>query len=289
MAPSSTHASHENSRDCGAFFLDVVGQFTPQQVKVRWSRLKRAAHADIDQLIEAAWTEEAVKAHRAGRQLFDGELCRLVKYAAAEDTFTLTLGASSYREFLGTNLRHARLRYTHGPEALANPLGVSAAVLTADGFLLLGRRSEAVAWHAGRLHPIGGMVQPAGRRIAPDPFAAMMRELEEETAIAAEHVVQSVCVGLVRDKQIVQPEIVFDVAVSLTAEEIRRKARHAADAAEHTELVPVRDHPASVVTFLEKHARELTPVALATLLLHGQGRWGSGWFATARGYLRNLI
>jgi hypothetical protein len=51
----------------------------------------------------------------------------------------------------------------------------------------------------------------------------------------------------------------------------------------------VRDHPASVVSFMEFHIADLTPVALAGLLLHGLHRWGSGWFASTRGYLRSLI
>jgi hypothetical protein len=49
----------------------------------------------------------------------------------------------------------------------------------------------------------------------------------------------------------------------------------------------VRHHPAAIVTFMENHASQLTPVALATLLLHGLHAWGSGWFASTRGYLRS--
>jgi hypothetical protein len=51
----------------------------------------------------------------------------------------------------------------------------------------------------------------------------------------------------------------------------------------------LRDHPAAVVDFIERHLAELTPVALAGLLLHGLWRWGSGWFASTRGYVRGVV
>jgi hypothetical protein len=43
------------------------------------------------------------------------------------------------------------------------------------------------------------------------------------------------------------------------------------------------------VSFLEHKFTELTPVCLATLLLHGLRHWGGGWFTSARGYLRSVL
>ncbi|MDP7287091.1 MAG: hypothetical protein QGH94_03755, partial [Phycisphaerae bacterium] len=114
-------------------------------------------------------------------------------------------------------------------------------------------------------------------------------ELHEETAVPSQSVSSIICLGLVRDRNTVQPELIFDCHVDIDVVSLFASAANAMDAAEHSSLVPVRDHPGAVVSFLEKHFSQLTPVGLATLLLHGLKHWGSGWFATARGYLRSVI
>ncbi|MCP4645670.1 MAG: hypothetical protein GY851_34815, partial [bacterium] len=144
--------------------------------------------------------------------------------------------------------------------------------------------------NAGCIHPFGGMVErPAEPDKTPDPFDTMNAELLQELALPAESITQSICLGVVRCKRIVQPEMVFEVNVAGDVETVRDQAAGALDASEHDELVPVRDHPGTMVTYIEKNYAQLTPVAMATLLLHGQKHWGMGWFATARGYLRDVI
>ena len=290
MTTWSSDPAAGGCRDCGAFLLDIVGRFGPAEVLVRWSDDRRRSNEDVDELIEGVWQAQTRHAAENGKDLYNGRLCRLMECELAGRALRLTLAEVTYKEFVGTNLLNPQLRYLHGPEVLADPLGVSAAVVTADGFVLMGRRSARVFSHAGRLHPIGGIVQPGDHVGAvPDVFREVLRELHEELALPAEQVETPVCLGVVRAKAILQPELIFDVSVRADVETIRRAAAEAPDAAEHVEFVPIRDHPGAMVTYLETHYEALTPVALATLLLHGQRRWGMGWFATARGYLRGVI
>ena len=290
MTPLSANGPRAGCRDCGAFFLDFVGQFGPDRVQVLWSDSHRPTNEQIDADIERIWTEQMRIAAAAGRRLYNGQLCRVINCEPQDASLLVTLGDVSYKEFVGTNLTNAQLRYTHGAEVLANPLGVSAAVVTSDGFVLMGRRSNKVLSNAGRIHPVGGMVEkPTESGKTPDPFAAMTAELFEELALPAEAVTRNVCLGVVRDKRLVQPEMVFEVHVTSGVEAIRDQATRAPDASEHDELVPILDHPGAMVTYVEKNYAQLTPVAMATLLLHGQRHWGMGWFATARGYLRDVI
>jgi hypothetical protein len=284
----TNHADTPGSRDCGRFFLDVVGRFAPEQMDVRWTPQQRVSNDEVDELIEQTWHREKTRADESQRRLFNGKLCRLVQACPSPDQLSLTLGDVTYKEFVGTNLTNAYLRHLHGPDVLADALGVSAAVVSADGYLVLGRRSAKVAYHGGRIHPIGGIVEPAeAGSDTPHPAGTMVDELREELDILPGQIDGIECIGLVRDKHIVQPELVFDVTVSTDVAAMVAGAREAKDAMEHIELVPVRHHPASVVTFMENNASQLTPVALATLLLHGLHAWGSGWFASTRGYLRS--
>ena len=276
------------TRDCGTFFLDVVGAYTRDEVAVKWSDNRRHSNDELERLIDQAWKTATGQARKAGQNLFNGDLCRLIEYSADCESLNLTLGKVNYKEFVGTNQTQAYVRYLHGPEVLANPLGVSGALVTHDDFILMGRRSDRVVQYAGRIHPIGGIVEPDDSSIS-DPFQTMLNELHEETTIPSRKVRKMTLLGLVRDKYTVQPELIFDLELDVDAGEVLRGAAGAVDAEEHTEIVPLRDHPASVVTFIQQNYSELTPIGLATLLLHGLRQWGSGWFAGARGYLRSVI
>jgi 8-oxo-dGTP pyrophosphatase MutT (NUDIX family) len=290
VTPWSDKRSQDGCRDCGAFFLDSVGLFDRDRVKVSWSDSPRPTNQQVEAAIEATWAEQTRLAAEQGRKLYNGRLCRMINCETQGPVLQMTLGEVSYKEFVGTNLTHAQLRYIHGPDVLANPLGVSAAVVTSDGYVLLGRRSDKVFSNPGLVHPVGGTVEPpaeAGR--IPDPFQAMTDELYQELALPAKAVRRNVCLGVVRAKRVVQPEMVFEVRVDGGVEAIRAGAANAPDASEHDELIPVRDHPGAVVTYIEKNYSQLTAVAMATLLLHGQRHWGMGWMATARGYLREVI
>ncbi len=289
MQAYEVHKTNGGVRDCGRFFLDLVGQFPRDCVTVSWQNRPRPIGQAVQELIDATWDKQTRKASQNDRKLFNGRLCRLIDCASPGQGLRLQLGPVDFKTFLGTNLTHAHLRYEHGPDILGDALGVSAALQTADNFLLLGRRSEHVYYHPGRIHPIGGVVEPpeAANR-TPCPFDSMTEELEQELALAAGAVDEMLCLGLVRDKHIVQPELIFDVKVHADVAELRAGAVGAKDRMEHAELLHVRNHPSSVITFVEANASEMTAVAQAALLLHGLRHWGTGWFATARGYLRSM-
>ena len=279
-----------DSQDCGRFFLDICGRFAPGQIHVRWSDQPRPSNPEVDGIIEQTWRDQKAKAALSERRLYDGRLCRLIECAAGNGTIEMTLGPVSFREFLGTNLTHAHIRYTAGPEVLGDALGVSAAVTTQDGYIVMGLRSDRVAYHAGRIHPIGGVVEPSDPPgAAPDPFETITNELSEELGLSRQSLGKTLCLGLVRDKHIVQPELIFDIQAAMDVKDILAHRAGAVDACEHKDIIPVRNHPAAVVTFMENRSTELTPLGLATLLLHGLQAWGTGWFAAARGYLRTMF
>ena len=91
------------------------------------------------ELIDRAWQTASA---RPGVKLFDGPMCRLESWSAlAGGALQLTLSRTSYKLFMGTNMCHPELADRFGPQVLANPVGVSPALETADGFLMLGRRN----------------------------------------------------------------------------------------------------------------------------------------------------
>jgi len=291
MQAYQVHTSNGGVRDCGAFFLDMVGEFHRQHLQIDWSLSKRRhTHEEIEKLIDQAWASHSEKVHRTSGRLFNGSLCRLIDCNVDGQKLTLAMGPVSFKEHLGTNMTNAQLRYLHGVDVLADAIGVSSAITTRDGFLVLGRRNNNALFNPDKIHPIGGMISPPKKLTqTPDPFLAMEEEIQEELNITPDRIRHMVCLGLVREKKIVQPELIFDVSVDIGIEEVLRGAVYARDFDEHSELIPIRDSQPSMVRFLDQHHQELTPVCMATLLLHGQRHWGAGWFAATRGYIGGVV
>ena len=98
-----------------------------------------------------------------------------------------------------------RLAGRHGPSVMANPVGVSPAAETADGYLLLGRRSRSVAYYPNRVHPFAGALEPDD---GGDLFAAVRRELDE-LSLRGDEVAEVRCTGIVEDENLRQPELIF--------------------------------------------------------------------------------
>ena len=130
--------------------LHRTGDWGEGDVDVQWVRSGRLLVPEVEALIERAWAEATAK---PGMHLFDGPMCRMERWVVSPDGTRLELALShtSYKVFWGTNLSHPHLAGRHGPSVMANPVGVSPALETADGYLLLGRRRGAVGKLAYRL------------------------------------------------------------------------------------------------------------------------------------------
>jgi hypothetical protein len=85
-------------------------------------------------------------------------------------------------------------------------------------------------------------------------------------------------IGLVRDRVILQPELLFQVSVTHTRAELEGNMKTEKAAREHVgaEFLFV-DDPDAVAPFLQS-SQPITPVAEASILLYGRHRWGAEWY-----------
>jgi 8-oxo-dGTP pyrophosphatase MutT (NUDIX family) len=249
----------------------ATGDWAPHQVRISRAVSSQRWDSDVSAMIDAAWARAA---GRPGVHLFDGPMCRLESWRAAPAGLELAVSPTSYKPFLGTNLVNPHLADRYGTAVLANPLGVSAALVTADDFLLLGRRNAAVAYYPSRVHPFAGALEPAdgGGGDAPDPFAAAYRELGEELNLSAGDVSDLRCAGLVEDAHLRQPELVFRARTPLTRAEVESRL----DPAEHHGLWSAPLAPGDFDAALRDPA--LTPVAIGSVLLWGRAAFGDEWW-----------
>ena len=252
-----------------------AGNWPEGAVETRWAEAPATAARppvpEVEAAIERAWAEALA---RPGVHLFDGPMCRLESSSVGPDgRLRLVLSATSYKTFLGTNLTHPELADRHGPQVLANPVGVSALLESADAdpFLLLGRRNDSVAYYPARVHPFAGALEPRDRS---DVFAAVRRELREELSLDPADAADLRCVGLVEDNALRQPELVFLARCRLT----RALLESRLDPVEHRGAYAVEANAPAIEAALSDRA--LTPVAAAALLLWARVRLADGerWF-----------
>lgn len=256
----------------------AIGDWTPQQVQVTWQESTRRILSEVETLIERAW-EQVLS--RPGVRLFDGPMCRMESWEATPDRLRIALSRTSYKPFLGTNIAHPELVDRFGREVMANPVGVSPALHTADGFLLLGRRNATVAYYPNRTHPFAGALEPLD---GGDLFAAVQRELREELALSDADIADVRCTGIAEDLALRQPELIFRVRSKLTRSRIESQVH----AEEHGDSIAVPATRDGVESFLPEPS--LTPVAVASLLLWGRVQFGEEWFdSNAAGFSRPNI
>ncbi len=275
--PRSTLAAKSSS--AAPFFIEFVQRFTKDQLSQNWSATPRPATPAIEECIARTWETELALARKGERMLYNGDLVRLVEGRATPGQLHLELGPTCYRDFLGTNLHNTATVLRVGKQHLANPLGISSTVITRDGFLVFGRRSGRVAFHAGYLHTFGGLLEPSDKDAEGrfDVFGAAMRELVEELGVRKNEIVEIIVAGLVRDRGILQPELLFEATLTLSRAELTARFDPTLPDQEHTGLEFVHDEPEATITFLQRSAL-IAPVAAAAMLLHGRHAWGTDWY-----------
>lgn len=265
------------------FLVEFFGPLNSGHVGQSWSAEKRSGSPAVDRAIEQAWQTETALAEASDRKLFDAPLARLVRYQRGESGVLLTLGPTSYREYVGTHVHNVAVVSRAGTPMFADALGVSAILVTSDGRLVLGRRGGQVLHYPGFVHTVGGMVETTGAG-PPPVFDAVVRELHEELSLDREFIRRIVLLGLVRDRSMYQPELIFEVVIACDRAALSEGAARASHGREHDALETLPDDPGRVFPALDRLER-ITPVAQAAILLHGRAAWGTTWYEQACGLL----
>ncbi len=245
----------------------AVGDWKRDQVHLAQSQGMRRIVPEVEHLIDQAWQRAT---SQPDVNLFDGPMCRLESWSASPDRLTLALSETSYKAFLGTNLRHPELADQYGRDILANPVGVSPALETSDGWLMMGRRNSSVAYYPNRIHPFAGAVEP---RDALNIFDAVLRELGEELGFSSEDIEAIRCTGIAEDRSIRQPELIFRVLSTRT----KARIEESVDQTEHHASWSIPATSKAVDEALADTS-QMTPVAVAALLLWGRVAFGTDWF-----------
>jgi hypothetical protein len=235
-------------------------------VRARFDPTPHALPSPHDELALAYWQRLLAQ---GDRHLFNGQLFRLEKYRASAEHLELVLGQTCYRDQIYCNAHVQTLAQAHGENVLARGLGVSAMVITSDGYLPLMLRGPHVGEEPGKLDVFGGHAHPDRhlRHGQPDLFAAMVEEMVAELNVAPDDIDENFCCGLVENLRTHKPDLVFEISLHKTREEIARLAADAPEAEEVAELFFIPGEDEALKNFLARHEHDLTPSAHGTLAL----------------------
>ena len=103
-----------------------------------------------------------------------------------------------------------------------------------------------------------------------------MRELREELNLTPADIESIRCIGMAEDGLIAHPELVFHTRTCLTRQQIEQQLQRD----EHGDSVAIESRRVAVERTLAEPG-ELTPIAVATLLLFGNDVFGGDWFRRA--------
>ena len=223
-------------------------------IRTRQVPSTRRSNPSVDAAIDAAWAEAS---SRPGVRLFDGPLCRFEGMRRENDGLVIDLSQTSYRIVVGTNFAHPEFFDQFGVDVMANPVGVSTALLTRDNWLMMGRRNASVAYYPNRVHPFAGSLEVESQI---DVFTNVRRELREELSLGDSDIESITCLGLAEDMRLRHPETIFLTRTSLARGQIESQVH----ADEHQSTWCVNAESNAVRRAIADD-ESLTPIARAVL------------------------
>jgi hypothetical protein len=198
--------------------------------------------AAVEHLRETMWAAHVERNPMA----FDGALLRMETWKAdMEGWLHLSAEVTAFSAYVAT--RHPGFADEHPCEARADPLGLTALVLTSDGHVIVTVRSLKADQNPGALYLVGGYAEPGEVFGEIDLFQEMAREIEEEIAVTDLIRSLSYAIGLAYDPVYCHPELFMVTFSRSTAQAILARATSARDRGEAEQLFSC-----PIATFLDE-------------------------------------
>lgn len=266
------------------FDILARGLYSRDKLDITYSpSLHIAVTPSIQQWMDTLWQQKLAIAHEKGTRLFDSQLFRLEQATSSPDgTLHLVLGNTSYKEYVTT--REPDFASGRNRSELSNALGVCSVVETSDGYILLDQR-QGVDAYVGRYHVIGGFFErdldstnisnTTTTTVQPDPFAAITREIHEETGIQSTDIREQYCLGTVYDLTLPHCELCFLTRLNIPLQEVHTRVPEEDEIKQLHTFHVTKDR---LRNFILTHHGNISPTGEPNLLMYGAVRYGLGWW-----------
>jgi 8-oxo-dGTP pyrophosphatase MutT (NUDIX family) len=200
-----------------------------------------------------------------------------------EGILHLIFGDTSYKEYVTT--REPQFARGRDRQQLSNALAVCSVIETTDGHILLDKR-QGVDVYAGRYHVIGGFFErdldtsitsetSETSETNPDPFAAIRREIREETGVQAADIAEQYCLGVVYDLATPHAELCFLTRLNIPLYEVRQRIP---EENEIKQLLSLHITEESLRDFILTNHGNISTTGEPNLLMYGAMKFGEAWF-----------
>ena len=268
------------------FEILARGLYRPDQLDISYDpSLRMHTTPAIQQWMDTLWQQKLAVAQQKAVPLFDSQLFRLISTGGrANGTLHLVLGNTSYKEYVTT--REPEFARGRARQELGNALSVCSVVETNDGYILLDKR-RGVDVYEGRYHVIGGFFERDldMATTQPDPFAAICREIREETGIQFKDISEQYCLGVVYDLTTPHAEMCFLTRLKIPLEEVYRRVP---EGKEIQQLLSLYITKGSLMHFVLANHGNISATGEPNLLMYGAERFGEEWFEEAMRRLSSL-
>lgn len=259
------------------FEMLARGLFRPEELAIHYDpTLTMPFTPTIREWMDNLWQEKLALAQKRNVPLYNAPLFRLIEAEVVSNhSLKLVLSDTGYKEYVTT--REPAFASQHTRQELSNALGVCSVVETSDGHILLDKR-EGVDTYVGRYHVIGGFFErdlDLTSTAYPDPFAAVRREIHEETGVQSDDIRQQYCFGAAYDLLTPHAELCFltqlniPLATVLTRTPLDREIK---------QLRSLHVSAESLRAFILEHHGHISPTGEPNLLLYGAWKFGEAWF-----------
>ena len=277
------------------FEILARGLYRPDQLAITYDpSLRMPTTPAIQQWMDTLWQQKLAIAQEKNIPLYDSKLFRLVhvetRHAGQQGNepprLHLIFGDTGYKEYVTT--REPEFARGRDRQQLSNALAVCSVVETTDGHILLDKR-QGVDVYAGRYHVIGGFFErdldtsitsetSETSETNPDPFAAIRREIREETGIQAADIAEQYCLGVVYDLATPHAELCFLTRLNIPLHEVRQRVP---EEDEIKQLLSLHVTEENLRDFILANHGNISATGEPNLLMYGAARFGEKWFQTS--------
>jgi 8-oxo-dGTP pyrophosphatase MutT (NUDIX family) len=256
------------------------GKFEREDLVVKYKPGRESYYHKALELIELKWNEFLA----LNPNSYNGQLFRVDKWSYFQSrdgihNIGLHLTDTDYKEFVGT--RDREFIATFGKEKTANPLSAGAVLITKDNKIILGRRSSSIDGSKSAFSVIAGFLDPqkdcvrvhktggSGYADKVDIFHGIKREIYEETGIAANDIVELICLGLIANRKQNQMNVPFCASLNITSDEVIVKRSKSLDP-EFSEILFVHNDVRSINEFTNAQSNEFSDLLTPTLEIYSE-------------------